>query len=964
MALDAPAEPAPAHTSDLRALLLTDVVDSTQLSQALGDERMAALWNAHDRAARDLLPPHHGREIDKTDGMLLMFERAADALAYAAAYHVALAALPHPLLARAGLHVGPVLLRENSAADVARGAKPLEVDGLAKPTAARVMGLARGGQTLLSADARRALAAEPGPMQPVVHSHGHWRLKGVADPLELFETGAPPFTAPPDGDKSYRVVRIGERWLPVRQVPNNLPHQSTSFHGRERELDEVKAALQSSRLLTLLAMGGLGKTRLSLQVAAELLAEFADGVWFLDLSSLRDPVHVVEEAARLLQVNEEPGRPLLQTLAAALQDRRLLLVIDNCEHLVEAAAALAHALLRAAPQVRLLCSSRIALRLPGEQTYSVLPLPVPGVQTHQFDLAALARLPAVQLFVERAQSHRPGFVLDAQQAGAVAELVTRLEGIPLALELAAARVRSLSVADINTRLKDRYKLLTGGSRVLQQRQQTLRALVDWSYDLLAPPEQTLLRRLGVFNGGFDLAAAESVCGADPLDALDVLDLLDTLAQHSLVMVDASAGNTRYSMLETLREYAVEKLHGSDNRADAVGSTAHHCDHFFSIAKQARDGLRGAEQAHWVQRVETDLDNMRAAIAAARAGRADPLLAAKLPVALQGFWILRGYLSEGREHIRAALALPAVQASNIALAHTLYVAAVLADAQGDPGQAGQLLETCLALRRALHDHGGVATTLSTLAMARLATGQAEAALAAEQEALQLFRQLGHPVGEAVGLEHLGQIQMRLGCWSAAADQLQQGLALAQSLQQLEVECACELLLGECALAEGDTAQALTHLQRSFKRCHEAADRRGVAKALAALGRLALFQQDVAKAQPLLADALRSFQRFEMRAELITSVEDHASLALALGLVEPAACLLAAATQARNTLGLPRAPDVHMRCLALRDTLQSQLGEWDCSVAEAAGAATALGDAAQSALLLQAHSAPLQPGLEAA
>ena len=939
----------PSARGSQRALLLTDVVDSTQLSQALGDTAMAKLWAAHDRVARDLLPPHHGLEIDKTDGMLLMFERATDAVAYAAAYHAALATLPHPLQARAGLHLGPVLLRENSKADVARGAKPLEVDGLAKPTAARVMALARGGQTLLSVDAARALARD-------VHSHGHWRLKGVAEPLELFEAGAPPFAALPDGDKGYRVVRIGERWLPVRQVPNNLPQQTTSFHGRERELDEVKAALQSSRLLTLLAMGGLGKTRLSLQVAAELLAEYPDGVWFLDLSPLRDPLHVVEEAARLLQVPEEPGRPLLQTLGSALQDRRLLLIVDNCEHLVEAAAALAHALLRAAPQLRLLCSSRVALRVPGEQTYTVLPLPVPGLQPQQVDPVALARLPAVQLFVERAQGHRSGFVLDAQQAGAVAELVTRLEGIPLALELAAARVRSLSVADINTRLKDRYKLLSGGSRVLQQRQQTLRALVDWSYDLLAPPEQTLLRRLGVFNGGFDLAAAEAVCGAEPIDPLDVLDLLDQLVQHSLVTLDAGAGrtpnSTRYSMLETLREYAVEKLHGSADRADAAGTTARHCDHFFSAAKQARDGLRGAEQAHWVQRVEADLDNVRAAMAAARAGQADPLLAAKLPVALQGFWVLRAHLSEGREHIRAALALPAVQASDIARAHTLYVGAVLADAQGDPGHAEHLLETCLALRRALHDTAGVANTLSTLAMARLATGQAEAALAAEQEALQLFRQLGHAVGEAVGLEHLGQIQMRLGRWRAAAEQLQQGLALAQSLHQLEVECACELLLGECALAEGDGTTAHRHLQRSLQRCHEAADRRGEAKALGALGRLALLQQDVATAQPLLADALRAFQRFEMRTELIASVEDHASLALALGQVEPAACLLAAATQARRTLGLPRAPDVHTRCLALRDTLQRRLGDWGWSVAEAAGAATALGDAAQSALALQA------------
>ena len=886
-----------APLSDVRALLLTDVVDSTQLSQALGDAAMATLWTAHDRVARDLLPLYGGREIDKTDGMLLMFDRAAQALAYAQGYHDALALLEPPLRARAGLHVGAVLLRENSAADVARGAKPLEVDGLAKPTAARVMALARGGQTLLSTDAARALE----PPQSALHSHGHWRLKGVAEPQELFEAGPGPFVAPPDGDKVHRVVRVGTRWLPLRQVPNNLPQQASSFHGRDRELDEIMAALQSTRLVTLLGMGGLGKTRLSLQVAAELLPDFPDGAWFLDLSPLREPARVVEETARLLQVQEEPGRPLLQAVCESLRDKRLLLIIDNCEHLVEAAAALAHALLRAAPQLRLLTSSRIALRVPGEQTYAVQPLPVPGLHV---ELSELARLPAVQLFVDRAQAHRSDFVLNAEVAAAVAEIVTRLEGIPLALELAAARVRSLSVVDINTRLKDRYRLLTGGSRVLQQRQQTLRALVDWSYELLAPAEQTLLQRLGVFIGGFDLAAAEAVCGAAPLDPLDLLDGLDRLVENSLVMLDRNRDGeghgTRYALLETLREYAFEKLQLG---VDVAATTALHCEHFFSLAKQARDGLQGAQQAQWVQRVEADLDNLRAAMARAREGGADALLAAKLPVALQGFWVLRGYLAEGREHIRAALALPAIQASEMARAHTLYVAAVLADAQGDPVEAQALLETCLALRRQLQDTAGVANTLSTLAMARLALGDAEAALAAEREALPLFRELGHGVAEAIAVQHLGRIQMGLGDWHAARERLQQGLLMAQALKNLEIECECELLLGEVARALADVALARQHLQRSLALCREAGDRRDEAKALAALGRLALQQGGFAQAQAQLGEALRAFQRYEMRAELIRGVEDHAALAQALGHEGLAGQLRAASAQARQALGLP-------------------------------------------------------------
>ena len=371
------------------------------------------------------------------------------------------------------------------------------------------------------------------------------------------------FRAPPDGEKAHRVVRVDGRWLPVRQIPNNLPQRATSFVGRDRELGEVRALLGKARLLTLLGMGGLGKTRLSLQVAAEVMALFPDGVWFFDLAPIRDPVLVVSEAAQVLGVREEPGRPLVQTLCAALKARRTLLIFDNCEHLIKASADLVNAILRAAPQVSVLASSREALRVPGEQVYPVLPLPLPD---RGDAVEALSRSTAVRLFVERARSHKPSFVLDEREAPAVAELVLRLEGIPLAIELAAARVRSLSVADINLRLKDRYKLLTSGGRVLLERQQTLRALVDWSYDLLNEDEQRVFNRLAVFASGFDLAAGEEICGIEPLSPDDVLDLLSSLVEKSLVSMDERDGDTRYRMLETLRDYAREKLEQSAERS--------------------------------------------------------------------------------------------------------------------------------------------------------------------------------------------------------------------------------------------------------------------------------------------------------------------------------------------------------------------------------------------------------------
>ncbi|HEX2542448.1 MAG TPA: tetratricopeptide repeat protein [Caldimonas sp.] len=903
--------------SAIKALLLTDVVDSTRLSEMLGDSAMAEVWAAHDRVARALLPPWRGREIDKTDGMLLLFDSCADAVGYALAYHRALATLPMQLKARAGLHVGPVILRHNAPDDIARGAKPLEVEGLAKPIAARVMALARGGQTLLSAAARDDL----GKCTHKLVSHGHWRLKGVTDPVELFEIGDADteFAQPADGEKAHRVAWMGEWWLPVNEIPNNLPQPATSFIGRERELAEVRNLLGTSRLLTLLGMGGLGKTRLSLQVAAEQMHQFPDGVWFLDLAPISDPALVVGEAAKVLGVREEPDRPLLQTLCAHLKSRRALLILDNCEHLVKASAQLASAILKVAPQVRLLASSREALRAPGEQCYPVLPLPVPS---RGDSMEALLRSTAVRLFVDRAQLHKPGFSLGEREAPAVAELVARLEGIPLALELAAARIRALSVADINARLKDRYKLLTGGSRILQERQQTLRALVDWSYELLGPQEQTVLDRLGVFVGGFDLAAAEAVCGGEPIAGEDVLDLLASLVEKSLVMIEERDDGARYLMLETIREYVREKL---AQRDDAAATAARHCEHYFAMAKAANKGLKGPQQADWLWKVEVELDNIRSAIALSLAGGVDPFIAVKFAVAMQGFWILRGYSSEGRKLVQAALAVPAIQASPIAQAYALYVGAALAESQSDHAEARKMLETCLELRRALGHEVDIAATLSTLSMARLLGGDPAEAAAGENEALQIFRRHGDRYGEAICLLHLGQVCLFQGEDEEARAHLEQCLAVAREIRHQEVEGECELVLGEVALEMADRPQACLRIKRSLTVCREAGDKRGEANALRWLARVELDSGDLPSTRSRLADALRAFRAFEMREELLGGLEDCAELAEAEGYAEVAAGLAAWVARSRERLGLKRSPRGELRWQALVGKLRRSLSD---------------------------------------
>jgi predicted ATPase/class 3 adenylate cyclase len=934
--------------TDIRALLLTDVVDSTKMAARIGDQQMAAVWAAHDRVARDLLPRFGGREIDKTDGMLLMFDDAAPAVAYALAYQRALSTLPTPLSARAGLHVGSVILRENSAEDVARGAKPIEVDGLAKPTAARVMSMARGGQVLLTTEARAALDAQaPGgaPAAWRTTSHGHWALKGLAEPIEVFEVGDDEarFQPPEEGDKAHRMVRAGERWVPVSALPNNLPPQRSSFVGREKEIRDLQALLDESPLVTVLGMGGLGKTRLTLQVAAERLPRYPDGAWFVDLSAVTDPAHVVNTVARTFEVFEEPGRPLIGTLCAWLKTRRLLIVLDNCEHLVAAAAELVDTVLGQAGGVQILASSRELLDVPGEQSYPILPLPLPPRDAGP---EALLQSSAVRMFAERAKAQRPSFDLEAQDPAQLVELVTRLEGIPLAIELAAARLRTLSVPEILEGLDDRYQILTGGSRVLQKRQQTLRALVDWSYDLLEPDEQKVLARLSVFAGGFDGAAAKAVCADEEVPARRIPDLLASLVQKSLAWRPSEEADSRYRMLETIRDYAREKL---QEQGTAAPTAERHCAHYFAFAKEAGRGMHGAEQARWVRRLEDELENLRAAMRCALSGGTDPMIAVKLAVALQQFWIQRGYAGEGRRLVQAAMALPAVQASDMARAHALYTEAALAsDGQGDHRAAREMLETCLQLRRGIGDPVWIAATLSTLAQVRLQGGDIHGAAACETEALELFAASNDHFGQALGWLHRGQIHLWAGNAAAALADLEQALKLAREIGNREIEAEGELTVAQARQLCGEHSAAGEAVRRSLNVSTEAANKRGEATATWWLGRLALQAGDAASARPLLTRALRALRAHDMRSQMLGCLDDMALLLAQEGSPGAALELAVASDQARGRLMLNRSPREEQQW---RDRLREVWNRLPEPVAEAAsesGRALETEDALRAAL----------------
>lgn len=927
-------------SSGVVTLLFTDIERSTRLWEQEG-ERMSRALAQHDALSRKAVEGNQGVVVKMTgDGMYAAFGDPADALNATVLLQQSLADLAASnhvaLRVRAGLHLGIVEQRDG------------DLFGNPVNRAARIMKAAHGGQVLLS-QAVVDHVQERLPPSISLRDLGAVRLRDLATSEHVYQLLHPKLR------QDFPALRS------LEATPNNLPQQVTSFIGRERELADAKRLLEETRLLTLLGMGGLGKTRLSLQIAADMLEKYPDGVWFVDLAPIRDPALVPKVAAQVLGIHEEPGKPLTQTVCAHVKEHKLLLVLDNCEHLVGACASLADALLRHAPEVRIVATSREGLHIRGEQTYPVLPLAVPD---RKADVATLLRSDAVQLFVERARLQKPDFSVTERDAPAVAELCARLEGIPLALELAAARLRSLSVSDINARLHDRFKLLTSGSRVALERQQTLRALVSWSYDLLRENEQMLLDRLSVFAAGFDLQAAEAVCGAEPIAQEDVLDLVTSLVEKSLVMVDQRDAGSRYGLLETIREFAHEHLRTKrygmsgtvrelanerlQDRDDVAATAARHCDYYLGIAKSARTKLDGPEQAEWTRRLETDLDNLRAAIALALSGAVDPVIAVKFEVALMRFRMLRGYSTEARNNLRAALALPVLQGPTVARAHALYVGGALAMNQSDYAEATAKLSECLEIRRGLGNARETAAALSTLSTLYLQRGDLPRALAYEEEAIGIFRELGDGIGEAIGLLNLGDISLRQADPDAARSLFEQCLGMARSIKHHELESECERNLGELDLGAGNLQAAQTRFERSLRICQETEDKRGEAIALWALGRTDAAGGDLSSARKRLSESMLALHAFEMNAELLDCLEDHARLLQQVGQFANAVRAFAAAATFREAFGVARSGHRDADKQASLQAARDALGESAFEAAWSTGKTWALDEAVDRTL----------------
>ncbi len=908
--------------------LFTDVEGSTRL------------WEQHPAAMRQALARHdaivetevarHGgvvvRPRGEGDSRFAVFARASDAVAAAVAIQQALHGetwpLPTPLRVRMALHTGEADLRDG------------DYYGSAVNRCARLRAVAHGGQALLSGVTARLAGAALGETV-ALRDLGPRRLRDLGQPEQVFQVVAPgmPDNFPP--------------LLSLDALPNNLPLQVTSFIGRQREVAEVTALLGRSRLVTLTGTGGAGKTRLALQAAAELLDRYPDGVWFLDLAPLADPAALPRTALAVLRVAESPGQPLLTALLDCLQTRRTLLVLDNCEHLIAACAELADQVVRHCPSVHILATSRELLGVPGEAAWRVPSLALP--RSTGLSLDELLQYEAVQLFVDRARLARADFAVTAASAPALLQVCQRLDGIPLAIELAAARVRVLPVEQVAARLHDRFRLLTGGGRTALRRQQTLQALVDWSHDLLPEAERRLFRRLAVFAGGWSLAAAEEVCAGDGIEADDVLDLLTSLVDKSLVVAELQGEQARYRFLETIRQYAGEKLRAA---GEAAALRDRHRDWFRSLAATVGAEFFGSWSGSPWGQLEAERDNLRAALGWRRESAVELGLA--MAADLAWFWSL-SYVGEGvawlEEFLAAAPArTPTRVSALLGLEHILRV--WVEDA---PRAWGRALEG-LSIARELGDERLVGEALSRVGLNEANAGDYPAALAHLEESLVFARTQHHPVVLMNGLRDLGIVCACAGDLRRARLLLEESIAIARSIGATAGEVAGLARLGVIERAVGDLPRARTLIEEGIRlnAIGHMAEGGGFeppgARHLTrgGLGNLARSEGRFSDARALLQEGLRRAVRDHAPAAILHQVCSLGILVVTMGDHARGTRLIAASASPTGLVGTVHAPDLRIEGPAALARAREALGEAAYAAAWAAGQAMTLEQAIAYAL----------------
>ncbi len=707
----------------------SDIEGSTKMAERLGDA-WPALLDAHRDVIRRAITDAGGTEVGtEGDSFFVAFASAPAAVVAAVAAQRGLAEHDWPegveIRIRIGLHTGEASLAGDTADNYI---------GLDVHRAARIAAAGHGGQVLLS-DATRILTETSLPEGVTVRDLGERRLRDLTRPERIHQ---------------LVIESLPSEFPPLKTLdatPNNLPIQLSSFLGREHELGEVIERLADSRLLTLTGPGGTGKTRLSLQVGARVADRYPDGVFFVSLSSLRDPELVPATIAQELGLADRGGLSPMEAVTEHVRRRRMLLILDNFEQVTDAAPRVAE-LLAAAPDLTVLATSRSALRVYGEREYPVPPLGVPDPRKPGSP-QSLSQYEAVALFIERAVSVKPSFAVTNENAPAVAEISARLDGLPLAIELAAARINVLTPQAMLTRLGHRLSLLSGGLQDRPERQQTLRGAIDWSYDLLDEGERALFRRLSVFSGGARLDAIESVCAGEQL-GIDVLDGLTSLIDKSLLRQVADPDEEpRFLMLSTIREYAMDRLQETGRAEDLQRS---HAEHYTALAEQAAPHLMGDDKRRWLDWLEADRDNLRAAVDWA-VDHGDASLALRMVAAMWRFAQMRGYLAEGEERTRRALEMPADEVDPAVRASALEALGGLYWWMGDFDRCGAAYRECLELRQQTGDKAAIAEAWYNLSFPIGFSAMVEhredlsAAYNAIEEAKKLYTELGDQAGLA-------------------------------------------------------------------------------------------------------------------------------------------------------------------------------------------------------------------------
>ncbi|HLO30985.1 MAG TPA: tetratricopeptide repeat protein [Anaerolineales bacterium] len=726
----------------------------------------------------------------------------------------------------------------------------------------------------------------------------------------------------------------------------NLPALLSTFIGREQEIREIRQLLAVNRLVTLTGPGGCGKTRLGLKVAQELSGAFQEGVWLTELASLFDANLVPQAVASNLNIREGSGRSLMEALVDYLLPRQTLLVLDNCEHLISTCAQFAETLLQKCPDLKILATSREALGITGEVAWTVPPLSMPAQQpwTNPASAAEALKLyeesESVQLFTVRAMATSPDFQLTAENGVWVAEICRHLDGMPLAIELAAARVRSLSVQQIAQRLDDRFHLLTGGSRTAPLRQQTLASTLDWSYALLSTQEQKVLQRLSVFAGGATLNAAESVCAGEEIESADVLDALSRLVDKSLVMADKPEdGETRYHLLETIRQYALEKLAESGQIAE---SRDHHLNYFLQQAKKAEPDLNGPEQVEWLDWYEAEHDNLRAALEWSNAAAAKALSGLRLAVLCGRFWRLHGYLSEGRMHLSAALSQAGPQERTITHAHALNLTANLAYLQSDYPAMRPMAEQALSIWRELGETGRAGAAFALDLLGELATeeGDYESAPRLFQEALEIYKELNNPWGISQIHMQFGWAAMRTGDYEHAKSHLEEFLRLAQQVGDQTRLAFAFSGLGEAAVRQGQYARAISLLEQGLSLTRVHGDKWGTGTLLGSLGWVALRQRNFKRMSEILGESLAIRMEISDRGGIAWCLEKLAEAKYAQSQFQEAVEIFGHAEALRAPIGSVIDPADQPEYTCMLSALRSVLGEDEFAALWAAGAARQL------------------------